>query len=286
MKSLELSFGLFKRPAFLLCSVLLFLIPYAQIDFYACYQTASQYTEGLTFNKFMFNIVLNKLLFAVISIWLLSALFRMMNSRLGLERMVLSLKGVLKWQAALFVVAVINAIGFFVISIPLQFVVSPIDFGLAEEPVDAGRVMVSQFSFLTFLGLFLGNANLFNSAMRSRNKTNEKDSIIVSSNIGELSLDIDEVVYAEKSGRKYWVYTNKEVYGLKINLTDLARLLEGKGFFRVNRATIVNLNFVDDIRFWEFDKYILSIRSKEKKEFVMSRDRYRDLKAQDFERAF
>ncbi len=108
-------------------------------------------------------------------------------------------------------------------------------------------------------------------------KVKVKSRLWASDEFGELFLDTDKVQWVEREDRKTFAYAENEKYRLKENITELEEKLDPDSFVRINRGSIVNLNFVLNYSFWENDKYILRMKEDDR-EFVMSRDRLNKVK--------
>lgn len=61
-------------------------------------------------------------------------------------------------------------------------------------------------------------------------------------------LDVSEVIYAESVDRKTFVYTGKEVYESDFRLYELEQQLEECGFFRANKACVVQLKCIRSLK--------------------------------------
>lgn len=99
---------------------------------------------------------------------------------------------------------------------------------------------------------------------------------------GELLLDLDRIIWIERSDRKTFAYTLDEKYLLRESISQLEEKLDAFEFIRINRAVVVNLSYLLNYSFWENDKYIVRIKSSDK-EFVMSRERLNKVKHRFFE---
>ncbi len=93
---------------------------------------------------------------------------------------------------------------------------------------------------------------------------------------GSALIDLKDIVSVEREGRAYTVFTGQGQFRTGKNLNELERTLVAHSFFRVNRAVIINLEFLKNYSFWENDKYI--VRLKNGKEFTASRDRIQKLR--------
>ncbi|MEO9485632.1 MAG: LytTR family DNA-binding domain-containing protein [Ekhidna sp.] len=113
--------------------------------------------------------------------------------------------------------------------------------------------------------------------LREARKVKVKNRLWASDAFGELFLDTNKVQWVERESRKTYAYADTEKYRLKENITELEEKLDPNSFIRINRSTIVNLEFILNYSFWENDKYIVRIKDSTK-EFVMSRERLNKIK--------
>jgi tetratricopeptide (TPR) repeat protein len=94
---------------------------------------------------------------------------------------------------------------------------------------------------------------------------------------GELPLSLDKILWFEKEERQYFACTLDKKYRTRHTISQLEALLENQGFFRINRAVLINLDYLCNYSHWEYDKYIIRMKNPEKTQFVMSRDRLKIL---------
>ncbi len=114
--------------------------------------------------------------------------------------------------------------------------------------------------------------------LREAKKPKLKSRLWASDEWGEMFLDVDKIFWIERSDRKSFAKIGTEKYRLKENITELEDKLDPNKFVRINRGTLVNLEFVQNYSFWENDKYVLRMNDENKSEFVMSRERLQKIK--------
>lgn len=119
------------------------------------------------------------------------------------------------------------------------------------------------------------------SLIQEKNK-HKKERLWASDDFGEVFLDVDKIRWVVREDRKSFATTDSEKYRLKENISQLEEKLDENCFLRINRSTIVNLDWVMNYSFWENDKYILRMRDDNHTEFVMSRDRLNKIKGRLF----
>ena len=96
---------------------------------------------------------------------------------------------------------------------------------------------------------------------------------------GEVPVNMGSVMWFEKEDRKYFAHTLKGKLRTRETLSELESSVDPSKFVRVNRAVLVNIDFIQNYSFWENEKYILRMRDKDQTEFVMSRDRLNKIKS-------
>ncbi len=114
--------------------------------------------------------------------------------------------------------------------------------------------------------------------LREAKKPKLKSRLWAADEWGEMFLDVDKIFWIERSDRKSFAKTELEKYRLKENITELEDKLDPNKFVRINRGTLVNMEFVQNYSFWENDKYVLRMNDANKSEFVMSRERLQKIK--------
>ena len=112
------------------------------------------------------------------------------------------------------------------------------------------------------------------------NFTNNYNYLEVINDNGNLPIRISSILWIEREARSCWVQTSNKRYLVRKTLKELEELLNPKGFIRINRATIVNRDCVYNYSYWEYDKFILRMNDDEKTEFIVSRDRMKQIKDQ------
>ena len=91
--------------------------------------------------------------------------------------------------------------------------------------------------------------------------------------VGSFEIETGNGVSAQE---KPLTYT--EVFGK--TLSELEEILVPKGFLRINRSVIINRAYVHNYSFWEYDKFILRMKDEAITEFIVSRDRMKQIKGQ------
>lgn len=112
----------------------------------------------------------------------------------------------------------------------------------------------------------------------------EKEEAIKSNKIaaadgeGKTFIDLMKVVSFERVKRNYFAFTDNEGLRINYNMGELEKMLDDSIFYRINRSTVININYFKNYSFWENDKYVLRLVNG--KEYIVSRNRIMKLKAQ------
>ncbi len=140
-------------------------------------------------------------------------------------------------------------------------------------------VLVIGYSILNVNLIYQYNKQLGETAtkLHKSKKAVTKSRLWASDDFGELFLDTEKIRWIERADRKTFAFTNADKYRLKENISELEEKLDTNKFVRINRGTIVHLEFVQNYSFWENDKYVLRMKESEQ-EFTMSRERLNKIK--------
>lgn len=91
-------------------------------------------------------------------------------------------------------------------------------------------------------------------------------------------LPLNNIWWFQKEGKNYHAFTETGNYRVRQNITELEQALPRNRFFRINRAVIINTEQMSNYSFWENHKYIIRMKDAGKSEFVISRNRLREMK--------
>lgn len=108
----------------------------------------------------------------------------------------------------------------------------------------------------------------------------EKQWVVVQHKNGEVPILTEDIISILKEGKYTQVSTLEEQYTSKRTMQEWEDLLPVDQFFRVNRSAIIQLRFMLNYSFWEYDKYVVRMKEGTNKELVMSRDRLKQLDKQ------
>jgi DNA-binding LytR/AlgR family response regulator len=127
------------------------------------------------------------------------------------------------------------------------------------------------YGVLTYLLINAYSSNSFESQTSS-----SRQFIETQSETGNKFIGIEDILFAQKEDRKYYLRTDREKHRTKYTITELSKLLPSDQFIRINRATIVNISSIKGYSYWENDKYVLTLKSGD--EFSMTRKRLNSVK--------
>ncbi|MDN4166421.1 LytTR family transcriptional regulator DNA-binding domain-containing protein [Cytophagales bacterium LB-30] len=108
----------------------------------------------------------------------------------------------------------------------------------------------------------------------------EKQWVVVQHKNGEAPILVEDIISILKEGKYTQVNTLEEQYTSKRTMQEWEDLLPVDQFFRVNRSAIIQLRYMLNYSFWEYDKYVVRMKEGTNKELVMSRDRLKQLDKQ------
>ena len=149
-----------------------------------------------------------------------------------------------------------------------------------------GRMYLEALLPFAVVGFTFFNLNLYLQSKKKReSKENQENSenpdfLEVINDNGNILILVSEILWIEKRDRIYEVRTTEKLYYLRKTLSELENLLLAKGFIRINRGVIVNRAYVHNYSFWEYDKFILRMKDDALTEFIVSRERMRQIKNQ------
>ena len=233
-------------------------------------------------------------LFELVSVFIFLRLATRYVRQVGMDRLELSLAGVLRHQLWFlpFVLGAIVVFGPITNGLRYLAVFYP-DYSWATyfpEYVFTARMYVNYLLPFLVFGYSILNVNLFldyndwqhaRFAQLTQGDDGEAENFLKTLEArdaeGETLLTVGDVLWFEVEGKNYQAFTLGKTYSIRKTLSELEAELDPAQFFRVNRAVIVNLAFLKNYSFWENDKYILRL-SDDKTTFVMQRMRLKELR--------
>lgn len=101
-------------------------------------------------------------------------------------------------------------------------------------------------------------------------EVNSIDNKILGRKDGELCvLETKDILYFDTAERHTFIYTNSDIYETTLSLYQLEDRLENRGFFRANKATIVNFQHIRSMRPEIGGRFMLTMDNGER--ILMSR---------------
>lgn len=242
------------------------------------------YDGSFAWKNFLAFVLIDQLAIEFVTYAIISHLIFWYARLLAIKKMSLTLQGWLRYQ---------------VIFLPLMlaafFIFNPVTqsiryyyhtFSQAVPPAYFNEYFYSGRLYLTYLlpvlmgGYLMLNLNLYLTFRERKSALSlqqfKEGKLEVMDATGKLLLAIDQITHFEKVGRVYYAHTTTKEFRINLNIQDLEARLTKYGFFRINRATLINLHHMRNFSFWENEKYI--IRLNNGKEFVSTRERIKKLK--------
>ncbi|MCC8026475.1 MAG: LytTR family DNA-binding domain-containing protein [Clostridium sp.] len=91
-------------------------------------------------------------------------------------------------------------------------------------------------------------------------------------------LDIDQIVYIETSGRSCIIHTTSKDYTENQLLGEYEKRLASKGFCRIHKSYLVNLNYIAEMFPWANNSLALKMQGFEKNILPVGRERVKHLR--------
>lgn len=237
-------------------------------------------------------LLIDQIAFELISATIVFQLIRIYARRLRLDQLHLTLRELLMYQLKFLPVILVAFFFFAPFTLSVRYLYHHYDSLSAsiyfEEYFYSGTLYVVYLLPVFLYGYGIINANLIflynqqlgktKQDLKEAKKTKLKDRLWAADEWGEMFLDVNKIFWIEREERKSFAKTESEKYRLKENITELEEKLDPDQFVRINRGTLVNLEYVKNYSFWENDKYVLRMNDESKSEFVMSRDRLQKIK--------
>ncbi len=237
-------------------------------------------------------LIIDQILVELITAFVVFQLIRIYAERLKLFQLRLAPKSLLIYQLKFLPVILVSFFFFAPFTLTTRFLYNHfpnLDWNIYLESYFYSSSLYIVYLLPVFLyGFGIVNANLivlYNRQLgktqidlREAKKPKLKNRLWASDEWGEMFLDVDKIFWIERTDRKSIAKTDSEKYRLKENITELEDKLDPNKFVRINRGTLVNLEFVQNYSFWENDKYVLRMNDEKKSEFVMSRERLQKIK--------
>jgi two-component system, LytTR family, response regulator len=102
----------------------------------------------------------------------------------------------------------------------------------------------------------------------------------LSSRVGErvVFVEVGKVTHFYAKDKLTYAATASKDYVIDLTISDLEAKLDPAMFLRIHRATLLNLNYVDEVSSWFGGGMVVRIKDGKRTELQISRDRLRDVK--------
>ncbi|MFA8344295.1 MAG: LytR/AlgR family response regulator transcription factor [Rhodothermaceae bacterium] len=91
-----------------------------------------------------------------------------------------------------------------------------------------------------------------------------KTRLTVKENHSHFFVNTDEIIFLEVNEKYLDVHTAKKSYLLRDTISSIEKELNPTVFRRVNRSTIVNMNFIKEIQPWSHGDYLIILHNSSK----------------------
>lgn len=290
---LSLNYDLLKRWKAILLTSLIVVITYQVLVYFHPENLGWMQSDYFSWSNLVQFVLIDQILFECITVAILFYLIRQYARIFSLNQIKLNPKEILIYELKFLPVLLLAFFVFAPFTLTVRFLYHSLPSPDWSEYFDGYFYSTQLYIVYLFPSLLFGygiiNANLivqYNEQlgrtkrilMKEKNKKT-KNRLWATDDFGELFLDTVKIQWIERENRKTFAITDSDKYRLKENITELEEKLNPEAFIRINRSTIVNLEYVLNYSFWENDKYILRMKGSNK-EFVMSRDRLNKIKIQ------
>ena len=103
----------------------------------------------------------------------------------------------------------------------------------------------------------------------------------ISSRIGErvVFVELNIVTHFYAKDKLTYASTLSKDYAVDVTIADLEEKLDPEVFLRIHRATLVNLNYVEEVRSWFGGALVVRLKDGKRTELPIARDRVREVRA-------
>jgi len=131
-------------------------------------------------------------------------------------------------------------------------------------------------------GYVIVNVNLLMSYLHREKEVKVKSYLtVIEGNTakGTALLPVNDILWFEVVRKAYYAINNEGTYLIKKTIAELEKELDPACFFRINRSQLIHIKSIQNYSYWEFEKYIIRLEGKEDKDFIITRKRFKELKA-------
>ncbi len=244
-----------------------------------------------TWSNLLWYVFIDQFVIECISVTIIATLIRFYAIRLKLTSIRLSIKEIFIYELKFLPLLAVAFFFFAPFTLTGRFLLHYLpDLDAAiyfDEYFYSFEIYLNYLPPVLLIGYTLINVNLIGQYNLQLNQTQTdlktvkdsrtKNRLFATDDFGEVFLETNKIIWVEREDRKTMATTEEERYRLKETISELEEKLSPEQFIRINRSTLINLNYLQHYAFWENDKYVIRM-SHEQKEFVMSRDRLNKIK--------
>jgi two-component system LytT family response regulator len=102
----------------------------------------------------------------------------------------------------------------------------------------------------------------------------------ISSRIGDrvVFIDIGKITHFYAKDKLTYAVTTSKEYAVDITISELEERLDPAAFIRIHRATLLNLNYVEEVSSWFGGGLVVRLNDGKRTELQIARDRVREVK--------
>lgn len=295
--SLALNYQLLKQPKVILVTTALAVITYNTLFYFHPANQGWLTGDDFSWPNFLHYLLLEQYLIEIITITIIFILIRYYARWLKLYSLELTPAAISRYLLKFLPLFLVSFIFFNPFTQSARFVLNEHENMSTEIYLD-DYVLNWSLYIVYLIPVFLGGygglvANLVILHNRQLARTSEDieklhaaqekrypTRLIAKDDWGEVPVNMGSIMWFAKEDRKYFAHTIKGKLRTKETLSELESSLDPSKFVRVNRAVLVNIDYIQNYSFWENEKYILRLKDKDQTEFVMSRERLNKIKSQ------
>ena len=248
-------------------------------------------SEAFSYANLFHFLFIDQFLIEICTISILFFLIRMYAQLLKLEHLELQLKELVLYELKFLPLFLLAFLFFAPFSLSLRYLLHHSAEWKPEVYFNqyfySWKIYINYLPVIFMAGYAILNVNLIRLYQQQLDKTRQdldqarkiqvQDRLAATDEIGQRLLEQDKIAWIERLERKTFAFSQQEKLRLKENLSELEAKLNPDKFVRINRSTLINLDYLNNYSFWENDKYVVRLKGYER-EFIMSRNRLKKLK--------
>lgn len=248
-------------------------------------------SESFTYSNLFHFLFIDQFLIEIWTISILFFLIRMYAKFLKLEYLELKVKELVLYELKFLPLFLLAFLFFAPFSLSLRYFLHHYPEWIPEiyfnEYFYSWKIYINYLPVVLLAGYSILNVNLLRLYQEQLEETKQdldfarkpqiKERLAATDELGQRLLELDKIAWIERIDRKTFAFIQDEQLRLKENLSELEAKLNPDKFVRINRSTLINLDYLQNYSFWENDKYIVRLKGQDR-EFIMSRNRMKKLK--------